>query len=233
MTVRFTLDNFYQSKTWVKFMAGLKQERINEYGEIICEYCGQPITQKYDCIGHHKIYLTEMNVNDAMIALNPDNIMLVHHRCHNLIHKKGFIYKPKTVYLVYGAPMSGKTSYVESVREDGDLIVDIDNIWQCVSGCKRYVKPPRLTSNVFGVRDALLEQVKFRRGKWENAYVIGGYPLSGERERLIKTLGAREIFIDTSKEECLERLRRCEDGRNFSDWERFIDDWFRKYSPHL
>lgn len=227
-----TLNNFYQSKAWVALVQGLRLERQDAQGEIICEHCGKPITQKYDCIGHHKEHLTEANVNDATVALNPENIALVHHRCHNKIHEK-FEYKPKQVYLVYGAPLSGKTSYVDSVKEEGDLIVDIDNIWQAISGCERYVKPARLTSNVFGIRDALLEQVKYRRGKWQNAYIIGGYPLSGERERLIATLGAREIYVEANEEECLARLQVCQDGRSGSEWEKFISDWFRKYSPHL
>lgn len=228
--MRYTLDNFYQSKPWSNLLQVIRNERLNEHGELICEHCGKPITAKYDCIGHHKVYLTEANVNDAMISLNPDNVALVHHRCHNKIHEK-FEYKPKQVFLVYGAPLSGKSTWVDDVRCVGDLIVDIDNIWQCVSGCERYVKPERLNANVFGVRDKLLEQVKFRQGKWNNAYVIGGYPLSGERERLIKSLGAREIFIDTSMDECLARLQACNDGRNVSDWTKYIEDWFRKYKP--
>lgn len=223
-----TLNTFYQSKAWIKLMQNIRSERVNEYGENICEYCGKPITMKYDCIGHHIVHLTDLNVNDASISLNPDNVILVHHVCHNKIHEK-FSHKPKQVYLVWGSPLSGKTSYVDSVKEYGDLIIDMDNIWQCISGCERYVKPDRLKSNVFGIRDALLEQVKYRRGNWINAYVIGGYPLSGERERLIAALGAREIFIDTSYEECVARLKT--DGRNTGEWMKFIDDWWKKFRP--
>lgn len=226
----YTLQNFYRSKQWEGLMRVLRAERVNEYGEIICSHCGRPIARAYDCIGHHIEHLTEANVNDAAISLNPDNIMLVHHSCHNKIHNKlGRIIRQ--VYLVYGAPLSGKTTWVDSIRQDGDLIVDIDNIWQCVSGCERYVKPARLNSNVFGVRDCLLEQVQYRRGKWSNAYVVGGYPLSGERERLCDRLGAREVFMDTSEEECLKRLEESNDGRDIKEWEKYIKDWWRKYAP--
>jgi hypothetical protein len=31
----------------------------------------------------------------------------------------------------------------------GDLIVDMDSIWECISGCGRYVKPNRILSIVF------------------------------------------------------------------------------------
>lgn len=222
-----TLDSFYRSKDWQAFRLVLINERLNEQGEIICERCGEPITHKYDCILHHVTELTEANVNDVNISLNPDNIKLLHHVCHNREHEK-FGYKTKQIYLVYGAPLSGKSSYVKEVMTEGDLIVDMDSIWQCVSGCRRYIKPPRLNANVFGVRDLLIEQIKHRVGRWNNCYLIGGYPLVGERERLMKSLGAREIFIDTSYEECIERLKATQDGRNFNEWERFIDDWFRK-----
>lgn len=223
------LSTFYQSKQWIKLVQSIRLERTNDEGQIICAHCGMPIVKAYDCIGHHIKWLTEENVNDVDISLNPDNIMLVHHRCHNKIHNK-LGYSMRKVYLVYGSPLSGKRTYVDSVREDGDLIIDIDSIWQCVSGCERYVKPARLNANVFGIRNKLLEDVKYRRGKWQCAYVIGGYPLISERERLCRELGAEEIYIDTSKDECLDRLSsfsRLSDD----NWIEYIEEWWRKYSP--
>lgn len=103
------LSTFYQSKEWVKFTHVIRNERVNDEGFIICEYCGNAILQSYDCICHHKEYLTEDNVNDASIAFNPDNIMLVHHKCHNIIHNK-LGYSKRGIYIVYGSPLSGKTS---------------------------------------------------------------------------------------------------------------------------
>lgn len=226
------LSGFYQSKAWVNLMAVIRMERVNSDGQIICEHCGKPIVHKYDCIGHHKIELNEANVNNADIALNPDNIMLVHHRCHNKIHDK-LGYSNRQVFLVYGSPLSGKTTFVEGNKNEGDLVVDVDNIWQCVSGCARYTKPNRLKSCVFSVRDHMIDMVRMRQGKWLNAWVIGGYPLVSERERLLKSLGAREVFVDTSRENCVRRLRECSDGRNFEEWEKYISDWWEKFSQPL
>lgn len=226
----YRLDTFYQSKAWVNLVSVLKIERVNHNGDIICEHCGEPIVRAYDCIGHHIIELTEENVNDVEISLNPKNVMLVHHKCHNRIHEK-LAYGRKEIYLVYGSPLSGKTTWVDEVRVDGDLIIDMDNIWQCVSGCERYKKPGRLNSVVFGMRDYLLECVRYRRGKWQHAYVVGGYPLISERERLCRELGAREIFIDTSREECVRRLNECTDGREIITWMNYIDEWWRRYAP--
>ena len=225
-----SLSDFYKSKEWVNFVNCLKLSRLNEYGQLICEHCGKPIVKKYDCIGHHVIELTMSNVFDSKIALNPANVQLVHHSCHNKIHHKlGRI--EQCVWIVYGSPLSGKTTYVNEIRQDGDLIIDIDNIWQAVSGCERYVKPNRLKAIVFQIRDTLIDSVKHRYGKWENAYIIGGYPLIGERERLLKSLGGREVLIDTPKEICISRLENCTDSRNKNEWKIYIDDWFRLYSP--
>lgn len=88
MSGKFTLANFYKSDEWFNFTRVLKLERTNENGDLICEYCGEPIVKAYDCIGHHTIELDDSNVNDAEISLNPDNVQLVHHKCHNRIHSK-------------------------------------------------------------------------------------------------------------------------------------------------
>ena len=223
----YTLNNFYQSKEWRALLATLKMERVNEQGEIICAHCGEPITRKYDCIGHHKVALNERSVNDAAVALNPDNVVLVHHVCHNRIHNKlGHI--ARQVYLVWGSPLSGKSTYVDEVAVWGDLIVDVDSIWQCVSGRERYEKPARLKPVVFGIRDTLLDMVRHRCGSWRNAYVVGGYPLVNERERLMRSLGAREVYVESSQAECLARLKACRDGRDVGEWRKYIDDWWRK-----
>lgn len=222
------LNGFYQSKPWIKLMAIIRMERTNAEGQIICEHCGKPIVHKYDCIGHHIVELDESNVNDASIALNPDNIMLVHHRCHNKIHDR-LGYFRRQVFLVYGSPLSGKSTFVRENMNEGDFVLDVDSIWQCISGCDRYIKPNRLRACVFSIRDHMLDMIRMRQGKWLNAWVIGGYPLSSERERLINSLNARAVFVDTPQEECLERLKNISDGRCSEDWEKYILDWWEKF----
>lgn len=216
------LKSFYKSKEWLNLIEVLRLDRVGDNGCLLCEHCGKPIVHKYDCIAHHKIELTESNVNDYNISLNPDNIMLIHHKCHNLIHKRfeGFI---QQVYIVYGSPCSGKSSWVNEVATKDDLIVDVDKIWECVSVCDKYNKPNRLKANVFGLRDTLLDQVRTRTGMWLNAYVIGGFPLATDRERMADRLGARLIFIDTDKETCLSRAKS-------NDWINYINDWFDSYT---
>lgn len=226
----YTLFSFYKSKEWQNFIKVLKLERQNNEGYTICEHCGKPIVKEYDCICHHKKELTDINVNDYKISLNPDNIALVHHKCHNYIHNK-LGCASRSVYIIYGPPLSGKSSYVKEVMQQGDLIIDMDNIWQCVSHLDRYVKPNKLKGVVFPVRDFLIECVKYRKGQWNNAYVIGGYPLISERQRLANELSAREIYIQCDKLECIKRLKETDDSRDKVLWEKYIEEWFLQYVP--
>lgn len=219
------LNDFYRCKDWRELMQVLRMQRINKEGFVICEHCGKPIVHKYDCIGHHTIPLTEQNYTDANISLNPDLIMLVHFKCHNKIHDRLGLSYERQVYLVYGSPLSGKSTYVQDNMRIGDLVLDMDNIWQCISNCDRYVKPNRLKQNVFSIRNSILDMIRMRQGYWLNAWVIGGYPLISERERLCKSLGAREIFINTPKDECIRRASERSD-----EWINYIEDWWEKFS---
>lgn len=217
-----SLYDFYRSKEWERFREIVIAKRVQDDGFVHDEITGDPIVKKYDMIIHHKIELTEENVNDLDISLNEDNVQIVTHRTHNDLHNR-FGRNTRGVYLVYGAPLSGKSTWVRENMSAGDLLIDIDNIWECVSGCKRYEKPKRLNAVVFKIRDELLNACRYRLGQWVCCYIVGGYPLPTERERLCREMGAQEVFIDATKEECLSRM----DGRP-KEWQQYIEDWFAK-----
>ena len=229
----FELSSFYKTKQWESLIAQIKIERVNEEGELLCEMCGKPISKAYDAICHHVIPLTEENVNDFNISLNPSNIQILHHKCHNITHDK-LGHSERQVFIVYGAPFSGKHDWVMENKDDGDLILEMDSLWMALTGAPRYIHPNRMKSVVFKARDTILEAVKYRLGKWTNAYVIGGYPLVSERERIIKELGAREVFIDSPREICIYNLYSYSEAGepiDVKEYEGFIDEWFARYSP--
>jgi len=221
------LYSFYRSAEWLKLMRLIKQERVNEHGEIICGHCGEPIVLARDCVGHHAIPLTSANVSDVEISLSPKLIMLVHFACHNRLHNRLGMSVPQRVYLVWGAPLSGKTSWVMKVKGRDDLVVDVDLLYRAVTGLDVYDKPEAIKPNVFGLRDLLIDDIRIRKGKWTNAFVIGGYPLISERERVANMLGAEAVFIDETKDTCVARLHADESRRNYvADWEKYIREWF-------
>ncbi len=228
------LADFYRTDEWEALVAILSMERANEAGDIICEHCGKPIVLKYDRIGHHKKHLTLGNVNDANVSLNPENIAFVHHRCHNEIHERfGFgkpnFRQPKKVYLVHGSPCSGKSTYAASVAGPGDLILDMDAIWACISANAAAQgihagHDDRLRHNVFKVRDCILDMIKTRFGEWNNAYIVGGYPRIMERERMATIYGAEMVHIDTPRDVC--ELRAQERPK---EWQQYIAAYWDTY----
>lgn len=228
-----SLSQFYTSDEWRGFRASLLSERVNPNDGILYdEHNGKPLLNSYDIVAHHKIPLTMQNVNDYSISLNPKNIMLVSHRSHNEIHARYGFAMLKKVYYVYGAPCSGKTTFVRESKGNSDLVLDIDLIWQAVTGGALYEKPDALKAAVFALRDTLLDIVKTRMGKWERAWVIEGGANKADRERRINALGAEDIFIQCDKETCLQRLA-SDNTRELvrEQWRGYIDDWFNRYQP--
>lgn len=215
----FTLSNFYKSIEWETLRKSLMLERVDANGDVICEHCGKPIVKAYDCIGHHKEELTEANVNDYSVSLNPENIALVHFKCHNVIHKR-FGTWTRHVYIVYGSPCSGKTTYVNERATPDDLIIDINRIYDAVNN----ERSNRLYDNVMQVYRLLVDMVRTRNGRWVNAWIIRGFPLKGERERLASQLDAELVYIDTDKQTCLERAYNRAEG-----YDKFVNDWWTKF----
>ncbi|XID91046.1 hypothetical protein ACF3MZ_21340 [Paenibacillaceae bacterium WGS1546] len=195
-----------------------------------CEHCGEMVIHARQLTAHHKIELTPDNVHDVTISLNPANVILVHHSCHNEIHKRFGARRQRQVYLVYGPPLAGKKTFVSEQMLRGDLVVDMDRLFEAVSFQPSYDKPDNLLSNVMGVHNLLLDNIKTRMGKWGDAWVIGGYPDKFKRDRTAEMLGAELVFISATKEECLARLSADTERQHVqAEWRGYIGKWFERY----
>ena len=213
---------FYCRKPWRDLSYRLKVDRGGK-----CERCGFTAITKEDwskLIGHHKLELTDSNVDNAAISLNPELIEIICLDCHNEDHRR--FGHSKHVYIVWGSPLSGKTTAVREMMRYGDIVLDIDRLWSAVTMQPEYVKPDNCRFNIFALRDNLLDQIKTRRGQWYDAYVIGGYPDKYERDRLAQMLGAELIHCESTLEECLARRKKS--GKP-EEWDRYIKDWWRDY----
>lgn len=226
-----TIKQFYNSQEWQRCRLSLISERSPE-GIIHCEYCGKIINSSGDAEIDHVKELTLDNVNDFNISLNPQNLKISCKLCHNKKHKRFGTAKEHNVYIVFGPPMSGKTTYVKENMERGDIVVDMDRLFSAISLFDLYDKPETLKYNIFAVRNTLLDNIKTRYGKWNNAWIIGGYSNVHDRTRLADELGAELIFIDTPKEVCIKRLDTCCDLRYYqkSDYKMYIDKWFDEFT---
>ena len=227
------LSDFYQSQLWRDFRKRIIFERTNKVdGIVYSEYSKKPIANGYDIVLHHIQPLTLQNVNDYSISLNPDNIQICTHKEHNEIHARFGYCTERKVYYVFGCPCSGKSTFVYNNMGNSDIVIDMDNIWQCITGRERYYKPQALTQNAFQLRNALLDMVKtrFPRQGWERAWIIEGGARKAERERRIKELGAEVIFIECDKETALQRLASDNERALYQkEWESYIHKWFDEY----
>lgn len=226
MKIYKTAMDLYQSKEFRALRRELIHERTDDDNILRCEYCGRPILKDYECIAHHKTEVTAANLNNPEITLNPANLQLVHLKCHNEIHDR-FGYSGKKVYFIYGSPCSGKTTFVNTNRSRGDLVVDMDLIWRAITGGELYDKPNALVQNVFGLYTELLNQVKTRTGNWRTAYIVSAEPFKANRERIAAQVGAEFIYIPCSRETALKRLENDKERQAVkSQWADYINNYF-------
>ena len=71
-------EKLYKGKAWQRVRAQFIADRISEDGGM-CQRCHV----KVGLIAHHTVMLTEENVNDPEIALNPALLEFVCLDCHN------------------------------------------------------------------------------------------------------------------------------------------------------
>lgn len=219
---------FYNSKEWRAL-----RERLIVEAHFLCAECGENyLKDSAQLVGHHITELTPANIQDVNIALNPANIKIICRRCHDKQHRRFECAneRKRNVYIVYGSPCSGKNSYVNQVAQFGDLIVDLDAIYQAISGCQCHYHPNNLKRNAFDVRDCLIEQIRIRKGNWRDAYIIGGYPRKLQREQLAAKLGAELIYIETTRERA-KLVALASRGTQGNEWCGFVDRWFDSFEP--
>lgn len=240
-----TTAAFYNSKEWGHCKLQVMEERKRADGAIVCADCGRVLVKtfnpnannnKHAMVFHHEIELNNYNCNDASISLNPNLITILcwsdHNKRHNRFNGTAARIERK-VYLVTGAPCSGKTTFVRERMQEGDLVFDIDDLWQMLSGQQRYIKPNTLKAVVFNTRLAIKEQIAKGGGSWRNAYIIESLPLATDRKREAERYKAHNceiVTMEASREECLNRLYAMPNGRDVKAYEEYINNYFDDYT---
>lgn len=218
------LFSFYRSREWETLRKAITTERLDDKGDLICEECKKIIIHPYDAICHHKIELDESNVHDANISLNPANIMVVCHRCHNKIHDRwqGGSGGTRHIYIVHGSPCAGKSNFVQENAGKHDLIIDIDRLYDAMStGQYRGA----VKTNVLNTYRSLIDMVRTRNGKWRMAWIVRTLPYQIDRERMVKEVGGGElIHIDTPHDECVIEARK-----RGGDWLEWVKEYWDRF----
>lgn len=113
------------------------------------------------------------------------------------------------IYIVTGAPCSGKTTHVNQNANTGDIIIDMDRIALALlpEGAQDYddtVRKIAMMARKAAVKEAAYQMQGERR---RNLWVIHTDPDSSQR-MAYRAMNARIIEIDPGRDVCLERLQK-------------------------
>lgn len=126
------------------------------------------------------------------------------------------------VYLIYGAPCSGKTTYVKERMGSGDIVCDVDRLYSAVSYNEEHQTELYAQETATSLYNVLIKMIHDRQGNWKNAYVISLANTKEQVQEMKDRINADEcILINTPYEVCMDRAKE----RPFY-FPLIIDDWF-------
>ena len=114
--------DFYNGEDWQYCKMQVTEDRLKKDGGLYCEHCGSLLTKTFNpkennnkraIVFHHKIYLTNDNLNDASISINPNNT-----------HP----YPNKHLFGISTKVLNKKTPIPEGCE---DLVIDDENCMKC------------------------------------------------------------------------------------------------------
>lgn len=130
------------------------------------------------------------------------------------------------IYLVYGPPCAGKSTYIKNHMTEGDIVCDVDLIYSAISGREPHDADLWAHETALLLKGRLLDIIRDREGGWKDAYVVSLAntleKVQADMERVKADMG---VFIDTPKEVCLERAK--ERPPYFA---LLIEEWFGGYT---
>lgn len=240
---------FYKSAKWER-----KRAAILKRDEYLCQECKRYNKSTEANVVHHIFPLEQY----PEYALENWNLISLCHQCHECMHErytgklsplgmqwvdrvslKYGIDKKKlfktangySVYLVWGSPASGKTTYVKKHRRDEDMVIDLDLIKQSISMQGKTNTGEHLLPVALSIREHLYNMVEHREIPC-NVWVVAGLPRLADRARLIKRLKPDEVlFMNVPKEECIQRALNDNERADKELQIRIINKWFNEFEP--
>jgi len=238
---------FYKSKQWL----GVREYVIRR-DNYLCKVCGKPAEEV-----HHIIHLSPKNISNPILALGEDNLISVCRDCHFKIHREDIIKKviesnksrkqsetrqgyefdkegnivqtTNNVYIVWGSPGSGKTTYVKSKMNIGDMVVDLDLIKQAISMQGKTQATDNLLDASIKIRDFIYTLIQNREVDTKTIWVVAGLPRREDRQKLKGYLKAELIYIDATIEQCIVRVKADTDRLDKELQVDIVNKWWKQY----
>lgn len=108
------------------------------------------------------------------------------------------------IVVVYGAPMSGKTTYVNEVMQDTDLVFDYDALTQALTNSQYQQHNDSAHKLVMDIRNKMIDHAK--QTTEGTLYMITTYLSYTLQDKIDTHFNTQYKQMDTSLDECKRRL---------------------------
>lgn len=136
----------------------------------------------------------------------------------------------QSVEIVYGAPCSGKSTYVREHAMEGDLFYDYDALVRAMTTeDKRGTEKTVAHEVAIGVRGLMINKLADEKCAAKRAYIITRWPTDNLREQLAG-MAVVEHRMEASREECLSRLESDDTRTDKAAWRDIINRWFDEHA---
>lgn len=105
------------------------------------------------------------------------------------------------IHVIIGPPCSGKSTYVQKHRKDGDIVVDFDKLCQALGSGEKHAAPRAILEVAFKARDTIIDDICSND---REAWIIHTKPTEKQMV-MYEAAGAEFIEMDTDMETCLQR----------------------------
>ena len=136
------------------------------------------------------------------------------------------------IKVVYGAPASGKSTYVKKHIKSNDIVYDYDALMQCLTLKDKYDRNNNASYLITYIRNVIIRQHTLEKNKIDNIWIITTFV----NEKLKKDLSIIEdkdieyIKMKTSLKTCLERIDEDEKRKPLAeDMKKAVYKWFEEY----
>lgn len=251
MAREFAKD-FYKSMAWRRARQAYIDKR-EAFDGGLCELCHkEPGTEV-----HHKVFLRPENIRDRNITLNPDNFELLCYECHqrqheaarrtaalNAKHRAGrndvlvsgsYYYdengnlQPFKVYVVWGPPGGGKTTYVRKHMQEGDVVIDLDLLGRALCMADKTDVPRNVERIALDIRDFIYSKIADRKLNAKHVWIVAGLPKKHQRHEVAERLKADLIPVRVDFDDCYQHVMQDPERKDKELQLAIIEKWFRDY----
>lgn len=115
------------------------------------------------------------------------------------------------VYVVTGAPGSGKSHLVNQNATKFDIVFDFDKIAEAMCPITgMHGNHTYMLKVLMEIRETVIRCFSDREGEWHDAYFITATPDRNKITTLLRRMNATELHVDATLDECIDHIKNDE-----------------------